>query len=177
MTATPFTSEPAGEVRHAIVATSFGEFTVVADDSAVTAVHFPGTSAPADGSWGEALDTSSHPVLTAAAEQLTAFLDGERTDFDLPLRPQGTDFQRQAWAALLEIPFGQTRSYREQAEAIGRPTAVRAVGAANGRNPIPVVIPCHRVVGSSGLLTGYAGGTELKARLLALESGQQTFTR
>lgn len=84
----------------------------------------------------------------------------------------GTDFQRQAWSALIQIPYGQTRSYAQQAAVIGRPSAVRAVGAANGRNPIPVIIPCHRVIGSGGTLTGYAGGTELKARLLELESGQ-----
>ena len=175
MTDSPFTTTASGRLRRAPAPTCFGEFTVVGDDTAVTAIHFPGESPPDDGSWGEPIDASGHPVLDGAAHQLAAFLCGERTDFDLPLRPHGTDFQHRAWAALLTIPFGETRSYREQAEAIGRPTAVRAVGAANGRNPIPVVIPCHRVVGSSGLLTGYAGGTALKARLLSLESGQQTF--
>lgn len=175
MTDTTFATDASGDLRHAVAPTTFGDFTVVGDDAAVTAIHFPDDEAPGDGSWGEPVDPADHPVLGPAAEQLATFLRGDRTDFDLPLRPKGTDFQRQAWAALLDIPFGETRSYREQAEAIGRPTAVRAVGAANGRNPIPVVIPCHRVVGSSGLLTGYAGGTLLKARLLALESGRQTF--
>lgn len=170
----PFVSAPAGSPRHTIVRTALGDFTVVADDAALTAVHFPGVEPPADGSWGERVEPAAHPILAAAATQLTEFLAGTRREFDLPLRPAGTEFQRHAWAALLQIPYGQTRTYREQAEAIGRPSAVRAVGAANGRNPIPVVIPCHRVIGSGGALTGYAGGTDLKSRLLDLESGRAT---
>ena len=170
----PFVSAPAGKLRHATVATDLGDFTLVADDAALTAVHFPGVAPPADGSWGEATDLPAHPILAAAATQLTEFLAGTRREFDLPLRPAGTQFQQDAWAALLDIPYGQTRTYRDQAAAIGRPSAVRAVGAANGRNPIPLVIPCHRVIGSGGALTGYAGGTDLKSRLLDLESGQAT---
>jgi len=173
---TPFDTAPAGELRHAVAPTPFGDFTVVGDDAALTAVHFPGETPPETGSWGAPVEVADHPILRHAAEQLSAFLAGERHEFDLPLRPHGTDFQRQAWAALLQIPYGQTRSYREQAESVGRPTAVRAVGAANGRNPIPVVIPCHRVIGSGGALTGYAGGTPLKVRLLDLESGQVTLS-
>ena len=172
MTTTPFVAETAGELRYAAAPTEFGDFTIVADDAAVVAIHYPHDRP--DGSWGTPVDLADHPILRDAADQLAQFLAGERRDFDLPLRPSGTDFQQQAWAALLEIPYGQTRSYREQAEVIGRPTAVRAVGAANGHNPIPVVIPCHRVIGSGGSLTGYAGGTELKARLLDLETGQAT---
>lgn len=170
---TTFVTTATGPVHHAVAPTPFGDFTVVADDAAITAIHYPGTE-PQD-SWGELVDLADHPLLQRAATQLAEFLAGERRDFDLPLRPAGTEFQQQAWAALVDIPYGQTRSYGQQAETIGRPTAVRAVGAANGRNPIPVVIPCHRVVGSSGLLTGYAGGTDLKERLLSLESGQQRF--
>lgn len=172
MTARPFVSRAAGPLRHATAPTSFGDFVLVGDDLALTAVHFPGAEAPLDGSWGEPVDLADHPVLGTAGAQLAEFLQGERSAFDLPLRPPGTDFQRAAWAALLEIPYGETRSYREQAEVVGRPTAVRAVGAANSRNPIPVVIPCHRVIGSGGALTGYAGGVELKVRLLDLESGR-----
>jgi methylated-DNA-[protein]-cysteine S-methyltransferase len=172
MTARPFLPHAAGRLRHATAPTTFGDFTLVGDDEALTAVHYPGAEVPPEGSWGEPVDLDDHPLLRAAAAQLAEFLLGERIDFDLPLRPTGTDFQRAAWAALLEIPYGETRSYRQQAEVLGRPTAVRAVGAANGRNPIPVVIPCHRVIGSGGAPTGYAGGVDLKVRLLDLESGR-----
>ncbi|MCA1782536.1 MAG: methylated-DNA--[protein]-cysteine S-methyltransferase [Dermatophilaceae bacterium] len=172
MTDHPFVTGAAGPLRHAVAPTSFGDFTLVGDDVALTAVHYPGDAVPDDGSWGEPVDLDGHPVLREAGRQLAAFLRAERTTFDLPLRPAGTDFQRAAWAALLEISYGQTRSYRHQAERLGRPSAVRAVGAANGRNPIPVVIPCHRVIGTGGSLTGYAGGVGLKSRLLDLESGQ-----
>lgn len=107
--------------------------------------------------------------FAAAVEQLADYFAGERREFDLPLSPVGTPFQQQVWAALRAIPYGETRSYREIAEQLGRPTASRAVGAANGRNPISVIVPCHRVVGSSGVLTGYAWGLERKRALLDLE--------
>ena len=167
----PFVTEAKGPVRHAPAPTSVGAFTVVADDLALLAVHYPGVEPPVDGGWGDQVHADEHAVLHTAARQLAEYVAGSRTSFDLPLRPVGTPFQRAAWAALLAIPYGVTRSYREQAEALGRPSAVRAVGAANGRNPIPVVIPCHRVIGSGGALTGYAGGTSLKRALLDLESG------
>jgi methylated-DNA-[protein]-cysteine S-methyltransferase len=105
-----------------------------------------------------------------ARRQLGEYFAGERTDFDLRLRLDGTDFQREVWRALLDIPFGQTLSYGELARAIGRPHASRAVGMANGRNPISIVVPCHRVIGSSGALTGYGGGMERKRFLLDLET-------
>ena len=101
--------------------------------------------------------------------QLQAYFKGKLRKFDLPLDPQGTDFQRDAWQALLDIPYGETRSYSDVARAIGRPKAVRAVGAANGQNPIAIVIPCHRVVGSNGDLTGFGGGLDVKQQLLTLE--------
>lgn len=172
----PFVEHAAGPIRSARVRTSLGVFTLVGDDVALTAVHYPDDVAPADGSWGEPVEAQGHPLLREAAAQLLAYAAGERTVFDLPLRPGGTEFQRTAWSALLDIPYGQTRTYRQQAEAIGRPTAVRAVGAANGRNPIPLVIPCHRVLGSGGAPTGYAGGVALKIRLLDLESGRDRLT-
>jgi len=103
-------------------------------------------------------------------EQLLEYLAGDRTDFDLPLDLRGTEFQRRVWDALQEIPFGERRSYRDIAKAIGRPKAVRAVGAANGSNPVSLVVPCHRVINSDGKLGGYGGGLTLKARLLAMES-------
>ncbi|HMA48246.1 MAG TPA: methylated-DNA--[protein]-cysteine S-methyltransferase [Magnetospirillaceae bacterium] len=112
-----------------------------------------------------------HPALTEAGRQLGAYFRGERRGFDLPLAFAGTDFQKQVWQALLAIPYGETRSYGEIARRIGSPEAVRAVGAANGRNPISIVAPCHRVIGVSGALTGFAGGLEAKRYLLALESG------
>jgi methylated-DNA-[protein]-cysteine S-methyltransferase len=110
-----------------------------------------------------------HPVLLETERQLTEYFSGRRRVFDLPLDFTGTDFQKQVWQALLTIPFGETRSYGAIARQIGSPKAVRAVGAANGRNPISIVAPCHRVIGSSGALTGFAGGLEAKAHLLGLE--------
>ena len=102
--------------------------------------------------------------------QLDEYFAGTRTEFDLRLNPSGTAFQLQAWAALREIPYGETRSYGAQAETIGRPTAVRAVGLANGQNPISIIVPCHRVVGANGSLTGYGGGLDAKRWLLAHEA-------
>ena len=105
----------------------------------------------------------------AAIRQVTEYLNGKRQEFDLSLDLRGTEFQRRVWDALLEIPFGETRSYAEIAATVGKPSASRAVGAANGANPVPLVVPCHRVIASGGKLGGYAGGLELKARLLAAE--------
>ncbi|WP_127579033.1 methylated-DNA--[protein]-cysteine S-methyltransferase [Paenibacillus koleovorans] len=102
-------------------------------------------------------------------QQLRQYLDGERNSFDLPLDPQGTDFQKEVWKALTGIPYGQTNSYSDIAASIGRPAAVRAVGAANGANPIPIVVPCHRVIGKNSALTGFAGGLKVKEDLLKLE--------
>jgi len=110
-------------------------------------------------------------VLQAARQQLDAYFAGDRTDFDLPLAPSGTAFQMQVWAALRQIPYGQTISYGELARRIGNPQASRAVGLANGRNPIAVIVPCHRVIGANGSLTGYGGGLERKQVLLSLEQG------
>jgi methylated-DNA-[protein]-cysteine S-methyltransferase len=109
-------------------------------------------------------------ALTMAREQLGEYFAGRRTEFDLDLDPVGTPFQLEVWDALREIPYGETISYGQLAAIVGRPSAARAVGAANGRNPISIVVPCHRVVGSTGTLTGYAGGVAVKERLLALEA-------
>lgn len=108
-------------------------------------------------------------ALAACAKQLQEYFDGRRQHFDLPLAATGTAFQRSVWQALEEIPYGEVRSYRDIARTIGNEAAVRAVGAANGRNPLPVVVPCHRVIGSDGSLTGFAGGLEAKTHLLRLE--------
>ena len=106
-----------------------------------------------------------------AIAQLNSYFAGELKEFDLPLAPPGTEFQRKVWSALQEIPYGETRSYGELAREVGNANASRAVGAANGRNPIPVIIPCHRVIGGNGSLTGFGGGLETKQHLLKLEKG------
>jgi methylated-DNA-[protein]-cysteine S-methyltransferase len=110
-----------------------------------------------------------HPIATEAVRQLRAYFAGQLRRFDLPLDMRGTDFQLRVWRELERIPYGETRSYLQIAEAIGAPRAVRAVGAANGANPVPIVVPCHRVIGASGKLVGYGGGLPLKKRLLQLE--------
>ncbi|HDS1755185.1 methylated-DNA--[protein]-cysteine S-methyltransferase [Pseudomonas sp. M5] len=122
---------------------------------------------------GEVHRDDEQPILREAARQLEEYFAGKRQRFELALDFAGTAFQRQVWAALLTIPFGQTRSYSDIARQIGNPSAVRAVGAANGRNPISIIAPCHRVIGASGSLTGFAGGMPAKQYLLALE-GQQS---
>ena len=118
-----------------------------------------------------------HPILAETEHQLTEYFAGKRRIFAVPLDFNGTDFQKSVWHALLKIPFGQTRSYGEIAKSLGNTKAVRAVGAANGRNPISVIAPCHRVIGSTGKLTGFAGGLDVKARLLAFEQAGTAFSR
>lgn len=145
------------------VTTPAGELLLVALDGALTQAHFAPFEAP------DEEPTSDEPVLLEAARQLTEHFAGERTDFDLPLAPPGTAFQHRVWDELRRIPYGTTATYGEVAARLGDPKCVRAVGLANGRNPIAVVVPCHRVIGSDGKLRGYAGGIERKQRLLALE--------
>ncbi|WP_375271631.1 methylated-DNA--[protein]-cysteine S-methyltransferase [Sphingomonas sp.] len=142
-----------------------GSLTLVACDDGLVAILWP-DDAPGRVRLADAAERDDHPVLAAAAEQLSAYFAGTRTRFALPLAPQGTPFQRDVWLALADIPFGETRSYAEIARAIGRPAATRAVGAANGRNPLSIVAPCHRVVGANGALTGFAGGLAAKRFLL-----------
>lgn len=154
------------------VSTPLGDITAVADDEGLTQVILAGDdgSVLADAAEGG-------PIVDAAAQQLSEFFAGERMAFDLPLAPQGTEFQLTVWNALCDVPFGTTATYGDIAKAIGQQTATRAVGAANGRNPIPIIIPCHRVIGASGELTGYSGGggIETKRRLLDHESGTLSF--
>ena len=154
------------------VSTPLGDITAVADEDGLTRVILAGD----DGSvLTEA--TEGGPIVDAAAQQLAEYFAGERMAFDVPLAPQGTEFQQTVWTALGDVPFGTTATYGEIAKAIGQLTATRAVGAANGRNPIPIIIPCHRVIGASGELTGYSGGggIETKRRLLDHESGTLSF--
>jgi len=145
-----------------------GRLQLVATDTALVAILWEKDDA-ARVPLGQLAEDDAHPVLIDAARQLDEYFAGSRTRFTVPLDFEGTPFQRAVWQALLTIPFGETRSYRQIAEQIGRPAAVRAVGAANGRNPISIIAPCHRVIGSDGRLTGFAGGLDAKAFLLALE--------
>ena len=119
---------------------------------------------------GEGERSDDHPVLRRAAEQLAEYFAGDRKEFDLALAPKGTAFQMGVWAALREIPYGTTISYGELARRVGNPAASRAVGLANGRNPIAIVVPCHRVIGANGSLTGFGGGMDAKRTLLEIES-------
>jgi methylated-DNA-[protein]-cysteine S-methyltransferase len=145
-----------------------GALTLVASMSGLTAILWEDDD-PKRVRLHSMVENAGHPVLVAAERQLGEYFAGERRAFDLPLDFQGTDFQKSVWTALLTIPFGETRSYAEIARAVGRPTAFRAVGAANGRNPISIVAPCHRVIGANGTLTGFAGGLKAKEYLLGLE--------
>ena len=151
--------------------TPVGLLTLVGSDSGLAAVLWE-NDRPDRVPIGATVEATHHPLLCEAERQLAAYFAGALTLFDLPLDFRGTAFQQAVWAALLTIPFGQTRSYAKIARQIGRPDACRAVGAANGRNPISIIAPCHRVIGASGGLTGFAGGLAAKQFLLALERGQ-----
>lgn len=143
--------------------TELGVIGIRENGRAVTGLFF-GATAP------KGAVTEETALLHRAAEQLDEYLRGERTAFDLPLEAEGTAFQKSVWRALLEIPYGQTRSYGDIARRVGSPKACRAVGMANNRNPIAVMIPCHRVVGANGALVGYGGGLPIKKKLLELEN-------
>jgi len=139
-------------------------FGVVASEAGIRAIRLDGAAEM------PGRECASHPLVERAIAQLRAYFAGELRDFDLPLDMQGTAFQKRVWAELRRIPYGETRSYGDIAHAMGAPKAVRAVGAANGRNPIPIVVPCHRVIGAGGSLVGYGGGLPLKRFLLDLEA-------
>ena len=149
-----------------------GELTLVARDGKLSAILWEVERANRV-RLGELIEAHDSPVLLETERQLQEYFAGTRNQFELELDFAGTDFQKQVWQALLTIPFGETRSYSQIAEQIGNPKAVRAVGAANGRNPISIIAPCHRVVGASGGLTGFAGGLEAKQYLLTLEDRTQ----
>lgn len=157
--------------RSARFRSPIGVLTLVERDDALRAVLWENDD-PRRVRLGEVRTAPEHPVLQAAQIQLSEFFAGKRREFSLPLAYSGTPFQEEVWRALLTIPYGETRSYGEIARLIGRRNAVRAVGAANGRNPLSIIVPCHRVIGAGGSLTGFAGGVETKRRLLALEQGQ-----
>lgn len=157
------------------VASPVGTLTLVASEAALVAILWE-NDAPGRVRLPALAERRDHPVLAETARQLAGYFAGERRLFDLPLDFWGTPFQKRVWAALLAIPFGETRSYADIARAIGAPAASRAVGAANGRNPISIVAPCHRVVGANGALTGFAGGLEAKRYLLRHEAGEAAWS-
>lgn len=152
---------------YTIMPSPVGELALTSDGSALTAVYFEAPKYGPTSTDGWIRDDS---VLADARRQLEEYFRGERTEFDLALAPAGTDFQRSVWKALSEIPYAATTSYGAIASSIGKPAASRAVGAANGRNPISIIVPCHRVVGSGGDLTGYGGGLDRKRWLLNHEA-------
>jgi methylated-DNA-[protein]-cysteine S-methyltransferase len=145
-----------------------GRLTLVASDSGLAAILWENDN-PRRVPVNMVAEDPGHAVLIETEKQLREYFAGQRQKFSVPLDFGGTEFQNQVWQALLSIPFGETRTYTEIARQIGKPAAVRAVGAANGRNPISIIAPCHRVLGSTGSLTGFAGGLQAKAHLLALE--------
>jgi methylated-DNA-[protein]-cysteine S-methyltransferase len=146
-----------------------GTLTLVSDGEAIVYLEFENNKYPVP-----KFPRGEDKILKQACKELDAYFAGRLREFKTPVRPQGTAFQVRAWRALQKIPYGATRSYGQQAVAIGSPKAVRAVGAANGRNPIPVLIPCHRVIGANGSLTGFGGGMACKQFLLELEQGGQS---
>jgi len=153
-----------------ITTTPVGVLTLIASDRGLAAILWQDDS-PRRVRLDPRVENADHPLLLQAEQQLQEYFAGTRQRFDLPLDFAGTEFQRKVWAALVSIPFGETRSYKQIAEQIGHPSAMRAVGAANGRNPVSIIAPCHRVIGANGKLTGFAGGLDIKAFLLSLESG------
>ena len=146
-----------------------GQITLQANDAGLTGAWFQvQTTAPDD--FGTRQD--NHPILMQALTELVEYFAGKREQFDVPTSVDGTDFQKQVWGVLKKIPYGETWSYQDVAIAIDNPKAVRAVGMANGKNPLSIIVPCHRVIGKNGKITGYAGGVERKEMLLDLEKGE-----
>jgi methylated-DNA-[protein]-cysteine S-methyltransferase len=156
--------------------TPVGELKLVATDKGLAAILWENDD-PKRVRLTPLAESKTHPVLIATELELKEYFAGKRTSFSVKLDPVGTEFQNKVWRALSEIPFGETRSYGEIAKRIGNVSASRAVGAANGKNPISIIVPCHRVIGASGKLTGFAGGLETKAHLLKLEAEKTTTSR
>lgn len=155
-------------LTHRFTNSPVGRLKLVADESSLVAVLWP-NDGPSRVQLDGTRENLHHPILREADRQLTEYFQGERTAFELPLSLRGTAFQRRVWQQLLRIPYGQTRSYGRLAAEIGNASAWRAVGLANRYNPLSIIVPCHRVIGASGKLTGFAGGLEAKAKLLELE--------
>ncbi len=168
-TSTPIATKRSIPVEHlasATIDTPIGPLTIVASDAGVRAVLWPGDEDEHRVRVGDAPADPDHPVIAAAADELEEYFEGRRQTFGVPLDPIGTEFQHAAWVALQSIPYGETISYGAQAARMGDRRKARAVGAANGRNPISIIVPCHRVVGADGSLTGFAAGVDTKAWLL-----------
>ncbi|MBC7714688.1 MAG: methylated-DNA--[protein]-cysteine S-methyltransferase [Rhizobacter sp.] len=153
-------------IHYKTMTSPIGIITLVASEGALIALYVKDEEKP---KMAGAVKNDSHKILALASKQLNEYFSGKRKNFDLPLSPEGTEFQNKVWDALLKIPYGEVWSYGKQAVYLKSPNAQRAVGGANGKNPIPVIIPCHRVIGSTGKLTGFAGGMEMKIFLLKLE--------
>ncbi len=159
--------------RHTVIDSPYGPLTLVADDGVLCGLYMTGQRhRPPEETFG---DRDDLPAFGEAADQLKAYFAGELKQFTLELRLHGTPFQRSVWDQLRKIPYGETRSYGDLAGILGNPTASRAVGLANGRNPVGIIVPCHRVVGANGSLTGYGGGLDRKQRLLDFENGPALF--
>lgn len=159
---------------YSVLESPVGRLTVVASDQGVRAIFWQDAAKPLERNlgFGSILKAPDHPLCALVSSQLDEYFRGARKTFEIPLIPEGTRFQIAAWNRLSEIPYGQTISYEEQAIRLGGKEKVRAVGRANGMNPIPILIPCHRVIGKNGSLTGFGGGLAIKSFLLNLESGQ-----
>jgi methylated-DNA-[protein]-cysteine S-methyltransferase len=163
--------------RHTTAETSIGRLVVVAIDDSIVGVYYPQHwTRPSSSVFGIAAEPGTDSLLTVAVAQLTEYLDGTRTTFELPLAAPGNPFQERVWALLREIPYGATTTYGEIAERLGDKSLARLVGQAVGHNPLSIVVPCHRVVGKNGSLTGYAGGLERKQSLLSLEGARAVVT-
>ncbi|WP_103535197.1 methylated-DNA--[protein]-cysteine S-methyltransferase [Streptomyces sp. SM11] len=168
MTTTHTTPASPVTKRHTVVDSPYGPLTLVATDGVLSALYMTDQRhRPPQETFG----VPDPEPFGEVVQELTEYFAGDRTTFDLPLDLHGTPFQRSVWAELLKIPYGETRSYGELAEELGKPGASRAVGLANGKNPVGIIVPCHRVIGASGSLTGYGGGLDRKQRLLAFERG------
>ena len=162
-------------LAYKVIESPVGKLKLVASDEGLVAVLWENDN-PRRVRLSELIENKQHPVLTETEKQLGEYFAGKRKTFSVSLDMRGTSFQKNVWEALLGIPFGETRSYGQLAKQLGNPQAVRAVGAANGRNPVSIIVPCHRVIGSSGKLTGFAGGLDTKAYLLNLEeTGNKLF--
>lgn len=159
-------------LTYKVVPSSVGRLKLVAGTQGLRAILWE-NDAPGRVRLGPLLEDAAHPLLTRTERQLAEYFAGERTHFDVPLEFAGTEFQKRVWTALLDIPFGETRTYGELARQLGNSRAARAVGAANGRNPVSIITPCHRAIGADGSLTGFAGGLDAKRYLLALEARQR----
>jgi methylated-DNA-[protein]-cysteine S-methyltransferase len=157
-------------IRHAVIDSPLNELTLVADDGALTGVYFRRHwRRPAEATFGPCVDADSDTLLTEARSQLTDYLAGDRHHFDLPISLRGDDAQKRVWALLTTIPFGETVTYGELATSLADGTTAQEIGQAVGRNPLSIIVPCHRVIGRNGQLTGYAGGLKRKQLLLELE--------